>query len=1395
MKTKCRSRRTNSPPTRKRTRPVKIQINSFPSDQTSFFSPQSSDRSSQISIASINIGSSIQQKLTRLKEEAMNSDILVLCEIHDSVKTLKRMNDRNLLLPFKFIFSEYNKKNKNFPIAALIHPSIIPLVEENTETHPSLPMLRINLNINKNKKFIAGIYSPSSSSTKFRTYWEEFFEWMNPNNPKFLLGDFNSNLIETRNPNEEWLAESLIERFNLIPCLPENENPSTFCRIINKNNQIKEINSFIDHILTSETPPELQILPLDLSLSPDHCKIIINKQKRTNENNKIILSTNYKKTEKNLNKLKNELSDLQEINIIEKMENCIEKNLKLKNNSIPSKCWELLKTFKKLRKALKSLNPESINKPINKKISNIWHLVSPLQSLPTSLDEDETNKLKIEILKSIRFFQKKWKKQWKIETRKQIDKNIQTIKKSHLLDPKKLTRYVKCSYRADPPIIIQTENKIIENEEEIKEKIQNEYEKIFFTTPKRINFKKNFVTPLNENLKTKIKSILEPLFSLEEVTEALDSSKGKSAPGSSGLTYEMIQSLRPEIDPKLCNSFNEYKKSLKFPESWNTSIIKLIPKKKNSHKMIDKRPISLTESSYKIYMKLKCQRYRKFLNDIISPVQMGFVPGRSTHQNIILIQEIINDAKSKNKELHILYIDINKAYDSVQHNSLYKILKKMEFPEKEIEELKTLYQNAKIQIKLNSSYSEPFKLQSGIKQGCPLSCILFILYINPLIETIRKKFKGYNLNGIFLSILAFVDDLILIADSKFEMEKMFKELKSLLKKLQFKLGINDKNKSVYTTNSLNRAELKIKIEKVNHDIPFLPENEFYRVLGTSHSLDNSCENQQKSLNQKIAWTITNLYSSICSPIQIIKIYNEIIVPTITYRSCTMDFPEKFFSKIENKFSSLFYNKLRGNKWNSSKHIKKDLENFGMKMRDLKFASISARTSLKIRLVSSNDPRIQAISKWIYSETKIKDNITQIKNTPIPSEHDIGPWSNPNIASRYINLIHGKDTLSPIEGLYGNYIFTDGSFRTKASAIITQSAIWDRKGGLFFPTILSPGSFGAELEAILFALSYSKGDITIISDSKSAIDQIEKIRNLTLNQILKANNGLILSKIYSILNSSRNIKFKHIHSHQIDSNGIRDKNKLEKTEKIYLEDSNLALEGNQKADSLASQDPPFPRNENTFFIPILSLETNKYMTPFSSQKEINKSLIGHTKLYLPNCNVDSYRNIMKFSIQEGLENFLFRLIHKKLFSPKNIADDYNPSNPLSTPPMIDPLCYSCNQFREYDHFINCLQYRFEWQNLFEKIKEITDPLKISLPPPWHSPSQSQSTPLFYPNPNIPIEPWIAGASGILPLFVTSQIKEIRKNFPIEKNLEKKISILTLKESRKIYFLYLKDIHSN
>ena len=191
-------------------------------------------------------------------------------------------------------------------------------------------------------------------------------------------------------------------------------------------------------------------------------------------------------------------------------------------------------------------------------------------------------------------------------------------------------------------------------------------------------------------------------------------------------------------------------------------MITLLEKKDKDRRFIKNwRPVSLINVDVKIASKTIARRLESILLTLVHSDQNGFSKGRSIVDGVRTIEDILEFAKFTDSSGILLAIDFEKAFDSLDHSFLLKILEKYNFGTQFLQWIKTFYTNISSCVLNNGFVTDLFNIRCGVRQGDPLSPLLFILAIEVLACRIRddKEIKGILIDEQEIKLTLFADDM------------------------------------------------------------------------------------------------------------------------------------------------------------------------------------------------------------------------------------------------------------------------------------------------------------------------------------------------------------------------------------------------------------------------------------------------------------------------------------------------------------------------------------------------------------------------------------------------------------------------------------------------------------
>ena len=276
------------------------------------------------------------------------------------------------------------------------------------------------------------------------------------------------------------------------------------------------------------------------------------------------------------------------------------------------------------------------------------------------------------------------------------------------------------------------------------------YTQLFSEEPVDMACQQHLFFQLNTKLTPDESFSCDGPISLEELAESVKSLSLNKSPGPDGFTLEFYLKFWHLLAPLLCRLYNFCFTEECLPESLQTSVTRLIFKKRGDVKDLKNwRPISLLNTDYKILSKVITLRLSRVLGSLVDPDQTCSVPGRSITSNVTLLRDVLDYIERTNESGILVSLDQEKAFDRVNHSFLFRLLEHLDFGPSFVKWVHTLYTGANMRIILNGYLSGKIELKRGVRQGDPLSPLLYVLCVEVLASQIRSSpfISGFLLPG------------------------------------------------------------------------------------------------------------------------------------------------------------------------------------------------------------------------------------------------------------------------------------------------------------------------------------------------------------------------------------------------------------------------------------------------------------------------------------------------------------------------------------------------------------------------------------------------------------------------------------------------------------------------
>ena len=330
----------------------------------------------------------------------------------------------------------------------------------------------------------------------------------------------------------------------------------------------------------------------------------------------------------------------------------------------------------------------------------------------------------------------------------------------------------------------------------------------------------------------------------DEVQKAVERTKKGKAPGEDQLTADILKLGGQATIKILTKLFNKIMELEQVPTQWNESKVIILFKKGDTKDIKNYRPISLLPHMYKVFTRIILARMQRELDENQPREQAGFRAGFRTSDHLHTLSQIIEKAKEYRFNICLGFVDYEKAFDSLEHQSLLHALERQVSDAKYIRLIKAIYKDPSAKIHLENTTTEAIKILKGVRQGDPISPKLFTAAMENTFRSLDWQSYGIRIDGEHLTHLRFADDILLVSHEPLELQTMMRELSEESQKAGLKMNI--KKTKVMMSSRLKDHTITVEgriIEKVEH----------YTYLGKNISLENETAGEVKRRIQLIAY--------------------------------------------------------------------------------------------------------------------------------------------------------------------------------------------------------------------------------------------------------------------------------------------------------------------------------------------------------------------------------------------------------------------------------------------------------------------------------------------------------------------------------------------------------------
>nr|VZI52094.1 unnamed protein product [Spirometra erinaceieuropaei] len=396
--------------------------------------------------------------------------------------------------------------------------------------------------------------------------------------------------------------------------------------------------------------------------------------------------------------------------------------------------------------------------------------------------------------------------------------------------------------------------------------------------------------------------------SLQETVRAVQQLSSGKAPGSDAIPAEVYKHGGPQLMDHLTALFQEMWRQGEVPQDFKDATIVHLYKRKGNRQVCDNhRGISLLNIAGKIFARILLNRLNNHLEQGLLPEsQRGFRRHRGTKDMIFAARQLQEKCQEMRTHLYSTFVDLTKAFDTVNRAGLWKIMQKFGCPERFTQMVRQLHDGMMARVTDNGAVSEAFAVTNGVKQGCVLAPTLFSLMFSAmLMDAYRDERPGiriaYRTDGHLLNQrrmnfqsrvstttvheLLFADDCALNTNSEEEMQRSMNLFSAACE--NFGLVINTQKTVVMHQPPPNSATAPNAFPQISVNGTLLQVVENFPYLGSTLSRTTKIDDEVANRISKASQAFGRLQSTVWNRhgLQLntkLKMYKAVILPTLLY---------------------------------------------------------------------------------------------------------------------------------------------------------------------------------------------------------------------------------------------------------------------------------------------------------------------------------------------------------------------------------------------------------------------------------------------------------------------------------------------------------------------------------
>ncbi|KAK3558854.1 hypothetical protein QTP86_030445, partial [Hemibagrus guttatus] len=370
----------------------------------------------------------------------------------------------------------------------------------------------------------------------------------------------------------------------------------------------------------------------------------------------------------------------------------------------------------------------------------------------------------------------------------------------------------------------------------------------------------------------------------DEVRKALKRMKSGKAVGPDDIPVEVWKCLGEAAVEFLASLFNRVLESERMPEEWRRSVLVPIFKNKGDVQSCSNyRGIKLMSHTMKVWERVVESRLRKVVE--ICEQQYGFMPRKSTTDAIFALRILMEKYRDGQRELHCVFVDLEKAYDRVPREELWYSMRKSGVAEKYVRVVQDMYERSRTVVRCAVGQTEEFNVEVGLHQGSALSPFLFAIVMDQLSEEVRQESPW---------TMMFADDIVICSESREQVEENLERWRFALERRGMKVS---RSKTEYMC--VNEREGSGTVRLQGEEVKKVQE---FKYLGSTVQSNGECGKEVKKRVQA-GWNGWRKVSGVLCDRKISarikgKVYRTVVRPAMLYGLETVSLRKRQESELE-----------------------------------------------------------------------------------------------------------------------------------------------------------------------------------------------------------------------------------------------------------------------------------------------------------------------------------------------------------------------------------------------------------------------------------------------------------------------------------------------------------------